>query len=104
VLPLLFLLALCKCSQSVHTGYYLIDSKKLEVCHLRREKGHRVFKGFARKGKGSMGWFYGLKLHLLINHLGQFVSFLVTPANIADNNHSVLRDLLQGLYWKVLWE
>lgn len=100
VLPLLFLLLLYKCSQSVRTGYYFIDSKKLEVCHLRREKQHKVFKCFARKGKGSLGWFFGLKLHLVINHLGQLVSFLITPANTADNNHAVLKHLLHGLRGK----
>lgn len=100
VLPLLLLLLLYKCAQSLRTGYYFIDSKKLEVCHLRREKSHRVFKGLARKGKGSMGWFYGLKLHLVINHLGEIVSFLLTPANTADNNHAVLTRLLQGLTGK----
>jgi hypothetical protein len=99
-LPLLLLLLLYKCSQSVRSGHYFIDSKKLEVCHLRREKDHKVFKPFARKGKGSMGWFYGLKLHLVINHLGEIVSFLLTPANTADNNHSVLTQLLHGLQGK----
>lgn len=100
VLPLLFLLLLFKCSQSVRSGYYFIDSKKLEVCHLRREKQHRVFQGLARKGRGATGWFYGLKLHLVINHLGQLVCFLLTPANTADNNHSVLMHLLSGLSGK----
>ncbi len=100
VMPLLFLLLMYKCSQSVRTGYYFIDSKKLEVCHLRREKQHKIFQGFARKGKSSVGWFYGLKLHLVINHLGQIVSFLLTPANTADNNHSVLQHLLAGLKGK----
>jgi hypothetical protein len=100
VLPLLFLVLLCKCAQSQHTGYYFMDSKKLEVCHLKREHTHKVFKDFARKGKGSMGWFYGLKLHLVINHLGEVVSFLLTPANIADNNKEVLGNLLQGLQAK----
>ena len=100
VVPLLLLLLLYKCSQSVRTGYYFIDSKKLEVCHLRREKQHRVFKGLARKGKGSTGWFYGLKLHLVINHLGEIVCFVLTPANVADNNHPVLQHLLAGLSGK----
>lgn len=100
VLPLLLLLLLYKCSQSLRSGYYFIDSKKLPVCHLRREREPKVFKQIARKGKGSTGWFYGLKLHLVINHLGEIVSFLITPANVADNNHSVLTRLLQGLKGK----
>ena len=99
-LPLLLLLLLYKCSQSVHSGYYFIDSKKLEVCHIRREHQHKVFKDLARKGKGSTGWFYGLKLHLVINHLGEIVSFLITPANVADNNHWALAALLRELKGK----
>lgn len=97
VLPLLVLLLLYKCAQSVRTGYYFIDSKKLEVCHIRRELSHQVFNGLARKGKGSMGWFYGLKLHLVINHLGQVVRCIITPGNVADNNQALLRHMLHGL-------
>lgn len=100
VLPLLFLLLMLKTSQSIPTGYYFIDSKKLQVCHLKREKEHKVFKDFARKGKSSTGWFYGLKLHLVINHLGQIVAFRLTPANIADNNQGLLEELLLGLKGK----
>lgn len=96
-LPLLFLMLLCKCNEAIRTGHYFIDSKKVEVCHLRREKSHCVFKDYARKGKSAAGWFYGLKLHLVINHLGQAVSFLITPGNVADNNHRVLGHLLAGL-------
>jgi hypothetical protein len=111
--PLLLLWLLYKTSQSVRTGPYFIDTKKLEVCHLKRAWSHRVFKGIARKGKTSTGWFYGLKLHLVINHLGQIVSFLITPGNVADNNKGVLHRLLNGLagrctgdkgYWTTLFE
>lgn len=99
-LPLLLLWAMWKAAQSLRTGHYFIDSKKLQVCHIRRERSHKVFKDQASKGKSSTGWFYGLKLHLVINHLGEIVSFLLTPANTADNNKEVLRYLLQGLKGK----
>lgn len=98
--PLLLLWLLYKMGQSLHTGYYFIDSKKLEVCHLKREKQHRVFEGWAAKGKASTGWFYGLKLHLVINHLGQLVSFALTPGNVADNNQGLLLHLLGQLQGK----
>jgi hypothetical protein len=39
----------------------------------------------AKRGKSSMGWFYGFKLHLLINHLGEIVSFQITKGNVFDN-------------------
>lgn len=100
VLPLLLLLLLYKCSQALRTGHYFVDSKKLEVCHIKREHSHKGFERIARKGKGSMGWFFGLKLHLVINHLGQVVKCMLTPANVADNNHHLLRRLLSGLSGK----
>ena len=77
-----------------------MDSSNLEVCHLRSEKQHKVFRAFAGKGKGSTAWFYGLKVHLGINHLGELVCFLITPANTADNHHRVLSGMLQGVKGK----
>lgn len=99
-LPLLLLWAMFKASKAMRTGYYFIDSKKLQVCHIKREKSHKVFRDQATKGKSSTGWFYGLKLHLVINHLGQIVSFLITGANTADNNKAVLTYLLEHLQGK----
>jgi hypothetical protein len=79
------------------TGMYFIDSKKLEVCHLKREHSNKVFEGVARKGKTSTGWFFGLKLHLVINNLGQIMACDLTPGNVADNNHEQLKKLLNAL-------
>ena len=76
---------------------YFIDSKNLAVCHLRREHSNRVFKGIARKGKTSTGWFFGFKLHLVINNLGQIIAFDITAGNVADNNQELLRKLLDKL-------
>jgi len=83
--------------QSRRTGLYFVDAKKLPVCHLRREKSHRVFEGIARKGKTSTGWFYGLKIHLIINNLGEIVAFDLSPANVADNNQDLLKKMMKGL-------
>jgi hypothetical protein len=35
----------------------------LAVCDNRRISRHKAFKGVAARGKTSMGWFYGFKLH-----------------------------------------
>jgi len=74
-----------------------IDSTALEVCHIKREKQHKVFRGIARKGKSSMGYFFGFKLHLIINQYGQFVRFQLTKGNVADNNADLLRHILQDI-------
>lgn len=66
------------------TGVSLIDSTKIQVCHNRRIKRHKVFKGLAAHGKTSMGWFYGFKLHLIINELGEIVNIRVTAGNVHD--------------------
>lgn len=84
-------------SQSKQTGLYFIDSKKLEVCHLKREYSNKVFKGLAQKGKTSTGYFWGLKIHLVINNLGEIVSFALTPGNVSDNNKKLLTILLNRL-------
>lgn len=94
---LVLLWLLYTAARSERTGLYFIDSKKLEVCHLKREKSNRVFEGIARKGKTSMGWFYGLKIHLTINNLGEIISFALTSGNVADNNHALLKKMLSGM-------
>jgi len=48
--------------------------------------------------KSSTGWFFGFKLHLVINQYEEVVNFLFTPANVADNNQQVLQR--QGLKGK----
>lgn len=84
-------------SQSKRTQFYFIDSKKLAVCHNKRIHSHRVFDGIAERGKTSVGWFYGLKTHLLLNHMGQIVNFQLTPGNISDNHPDLLKDMLGDL-------
>lgn len=82
---------------SLKSGHYYIDSKKLPVCDNRRIGSNKVFKDIGQRGKSSCGWFYGLKLHLVINNLGDIINFEVTPANIADNDKKLLRWLLKGV-------
>ena len=69
----------------------------LDVCHTKREKRHKVFKGIAGKGKNSMGWFFGLKLHLVINNEGELMSCKITTANVDDRSPlAKLMEKLQG--------
>jgi Transposase DDE domain len=78
------------------TGIAFIDSTPLGVCHNRRIKAHRVFAGWATRGKTSMGWFYGFKLHLIVNDEGELLAFCLTPGHI-DDRHPVPK-LVTGLF------
>jgi len=66
------------------TGIAFIDSTKIAVCHIIRAKRNKVFDGTAKHGKGTMGWFFGFKLHLIVNHLGEILSVKITEGNVDD--------------------
>ena len=66
------------------SGISFIDSTALGVCNNHRIHNHKVFEGFAERGKGSMGWFFGLKLHLVVNDCGEILACQITPGNIDD--------------------
>ena len=77
------------------TGIAFIDATSRVVCHNRRIRGHRVFKNVARRGKTSLGWFYGFKLHLVVNDRGELLAFQITPGNVEDRRPA--DELTQGL-------
>ena len=70
-----------KCS-----GISFLDSTTLDVCHNRRIHSHKVFKDIVERGKSSTGWFYGFKLHLIINDCGEILSFCLTAGNVDDRD------------------
>jgi hypothetical protein len=65
-------------------GISFIDSTALSMCDNHRIHNHKVFAGLAQRGKGSLGWFYGFKLHLVINDCGELLACQITPGNIDD--------------------
>jgi hypothetical protein len=77
------------------TGIYFADATSLRVCRNKRIYRHKVFDGLAARGKTTMGWFLGLKLHIAINHKGQIMAVKLTPGNTSDS--SVFADLMKGL-------
>jgi len=83
------------CAMTKHTGIAYIDSTCLPVCHNKRTSRHKVFKGLAALGKSSMGWFFGFKLHLIINEKGELLNVLLTPGNVDDRKP--VRDMTKHL-------
>ena len=65
------------------SGISFVDSTRLRV-YNRRISSHRVFLSEAGCSKTSMGWFYGFKLHLVINEQGEILDVELTPGNTDD--------------------
>lgn len=82
------------------TGLAFVDSCALAVCHNRRIHAHRVFDGWAARGKTSVGWFFGFKLHLVVNERGDLLGFRLTPSNRDDRGPvlEMVKDLFGKLY------
>lgn len=81
------------------TGVSFIDSTSLDVCLNQRIASHKVFTGLAGRGKTSTGWFFGFKLHLVINDRGELLSGRLTPGNV-DDRKPVPR-LVRKLFGKI---
>ena len=67
------------------TGISFVDSTKIKVCENIRAKKNKVFKiSKASHEKTSIGWFFGFKLHLIINHKSEIISFKISKGNKDD--------------------
>jgi hypothetical protein len=91
----------CKCYGEC-SGISFIDSTILKACHNRRIHSNKVFKNIAERGKSSTGWFYGFKLHLVINDKGEILSCVLTAGNIDDRDESVINPLTENLFGKLI--
>ena len=81
------------------TGVSYIDSCPLRVCKNIRIPRHKTFKGVAARGKCSMGWFYGFKLHIIVNQNGELLAFKVSKGN--TNDRVPVKDLCKNLKGKL---
>ena len=81
-------------------GIAFIDSTPLRVCENIRTPRHKTFKDVAGRGKSSTGWFYGFKLHLLVDDCGEILSFRITPGNVGDTTpvSSMLKNFIGKVF------
>ncbi len=77
------------------TGIYYIDSTCLPVCHIKRSRRHKTFDEIAKYGRTSVGWFFRLKLHIVINDRGELIAFKITSGkqNDAKAGESIMENL-----------
>lgn len=81
------------------SGISFVDSTSLKVCHNRRIQSHKVFSGCAQRGKTSVDWFFGFKLHLVINDCGELLNLRLTPGNTDDRRP--VPELVKELFGKL---
>ena len=84
------------------TGISFVDSTPLRVCRNQRIHIHKVFKGIAERGKCSMGWFFGFKLHLICNEKGELLNLMITPGDVDDRKPLELKSFMEFIYGKLV--
>ncbi len=89
-------------------GLTFIDSTALKVCHNKRARRHKVFKGYATWGCTSLGYFFGFKLHFMVNTKGEIVNAFFSHADVDDRKpmlkickkiHGFLETILKGVLY-----
>ncbi len=82
------------------SGISFVDSMPIAVCHNRRIHSHCVFDETAERGKNSVGWFYGFKLHLIVNDEGEILAVQLTAGNVDDRTPvpKLVKELFGKLY------
>lgn len=95
-LPLLMYMETRK---GVCTGISFVDSTSIAVCKNLRISRNKVFKGLAMRGKTSMGWFFGFKLHLIINDQGEILAYSFTRGNV--NDRRPVPEMVKNIFGKL---
>ena len=84
------------------TGISFVDSTPPRVCRNQRIHIHKTFKGIAQRGKCSMGWFFGFKLHLICNEKGELLNFMITSGDVDNRKPSEYKSFMEFMYGKLV--
>lgn len=86
------------CIKQAFKGLAFIDATTLPVCSIQRERDHKCFRKHASKGCGSLGWFYGFKLHLISSADGEILRYWLSTGKAHDTQPLFRQDFMQGLH------
>ncbi len=99
--PMPMAIFLKTCCLGTCSGISFVDSTPIRACHNKRIKRDKVFKGIAEVGKSTMGWFYGFKLHIVINDKGEILNFAITQPNVDDREPLKNEGFLKAVFGKL---
>ena len=84
------------------TGIYYVDSTHFAVCKNIRISNHKTFASLAERGHSSIDWFYGFKLHIVINDKSEIFAVKITKGNRDDrkafDDTAIKKDLHGKVY------
>ncbi len=78
------------CCPGKYAGISFIYSIPARVCHIKCEYQHKTFKGLTTKGRCSMEWSFGFKLHIIINENG-YISKTLFDKLFVDGIHLITK-------------
>ena len=99
LLPMVIFLKMMRLG--VCTGISIVDATILRACNNKRIFNHKVFAGIAQRGKSTMGYFFGFKLHLIVNDKGDILNFVITPGNVDDREPLKNNSFLEKVFGKL---
>lgn len=92
----LILVVICHRNREVCDKIKFIDSMPICVCKNKRIFTYKVSE-LANRGKSSIGWFFGFKVHLIVDRNGRLLNFKITGGNISDQSHDLIKELTKDL-------
>lgn len=95
--PLVQALAERLCLKRGFNGLAFVDATAVSVCSIQRERDHKCFRAHASKGHGSLGWFYGFKLHCVVSEEGELLRYWLSTGKVHDTQPLFDPNFLRGL-------
>lgn len=82
-----------------HSSRLWIDSTTLPVYKNQRIQRYKSLAEIAARSKSSMGWFFGCKLHVVMNAAGELINTALSKGHVADIK--MVEQLVTGLNAKI---